>query len=344
MSDGVGSKGARVAPPPNGRPWAVLQMVQWSAQYLAEKGVEGGRLDAEYLLADVLGMGRLDLYLHFDRPLSPEELGRFKPALLARAGRKPLQYILGRAAFRELDLKVDERVLIPRPETEELVEAVLNWSRKVADARKVAHAGMTALDVGTGSGAIALALATEGPFERIVATDISGAALVLAAENAAKTGVSSRIEFRHGSLLDPVRNSEQFDVIVSNLPYIAMEEFAGLAPEVRDWEPREALVAEDRGLALVMALVRAAGAALLPGGLLALEVGSTQTGVVADQIRGTGGFGEPEILRDLSRRDRIVLAVRHGSPGERTQTIGKRSAESAGEPRGKTDGDEREAG
>jgi len=170
--------------------------------------------------------------------------------------------------------------------------------------------------VGTGSGAMALALATEGPFERIVATDISAAALALAAENAAITGVSGKIEFRHGSLLEPIRISEQFDVIVSNLPYIAQEEFVGLAPEVRDWEPREALVAEDRGLALVLALVREAGAALLPGGLLALEVGSTQTGVVADHIRGTGGFGEPEILMDLSRRERIVLAVCDGSQVE----------------------------
>jgi len=322
LSDGVSSSSARVAPPPDGRPWAVLQMVEWSADYLREKGIDGARLDAEYLLADVLGMGRLDLYLHFDRPLSPEELGRFKPALLARAGRKPLQYILGRAAFRELDLSVDKRVLIPRPETEELVEAVLIRSRKVAHAgRKVAHpghTGMTALDVGTGSGAIALALASEGPFERVVATDISAAALALATENAARSGVRGKVEFRHGSLLEPVRMSEQFDVLVSNLPYIAEEEFAELAPEVRDWEPRAALVAEDRGLALVLALVREAGAALRPGGLLALEVGSTQTGVVADQIRKTGGFREPEILRDLSRRERIVLAVRDESQVERT--------------------------
>jgi len=343
LSDGAISSGARVAPPPNGRPWAVLQMVKWSAEYLREKGVEGGRLDAEYLLADVLGMGRLDLYLHFDRPLSPEELGRFKPALLARAGRKPLQYILGRAAFRELDLDVDERVLIPRPETEELVEAVLIRSRKVA------HAGMTALDVGTGSGAMALALASEGPFDRIVATDISAAALALAARNAARAGVDGKVEFRHGSLLEPVRASEQFDVMVSNLPYIAEEEFAGLAPEVRDWEPREALVAEDRGLALVLALVRGAGAALRPGGLLALEVGSTQAGLVADRIRGTGEFGEPEILRDLARRERMVLAVRDGRQVEHTQPsvsqpVGECGAESAGDPRGGPDGNEQETG
>jgi release factor glutamine methyltransferase len=153
-------------------------MMKWSGEYLDGKGVERGRLDAEHLLAHALGTARLQLYLQYDRPLTAEELDRFRPLLRRRAGREPLQYILGRAAFRELDLFVDRRVLVPRPETEVLVEEVLAWTRSVK------AAGLTALDLGTGSGAIALALASEGPFDRVVATDASEKALEVARTNA----------------------------------------------------------------------------------------------------------------------------------------------------------------
>lgn len=293
-----------VEPPPEGRPWTVLHLLRWSAGYLEEKGVERARLDAEHLLADTLGMGRLDLYLHFDRPLTPEELDAFRPRLRERARRKPLQYILGRTSFRELELRTDPRVLIPRPETEELVEAVLTrvreWGRE----------GLSALDVGTGSGAIALSVALEGPFGRVVATDTSADALELARANAAEAGLGSRVEFREGSLLEPVRSDESFDVVVSNPPYVAEEEFGALAPEIRQWEPREALVADDGGEAILAALVDGSVAVLAPGGILALEVGAEQVDAVAGRIRATAGYGAPVVLKDLSGRDRIVLVAR----------------------------------
>lgn len=293
-----------VTPPPAGEPWTVLHLLRWSTGYLEGKGVERARLDAEHLLAHTLSMGRLDLYLHFDRPLTPEELDAFKPRLLERARRKPLQYILGRTAFRELDLRTDPRVLIPRPETEELVEAVL------ARVREWGREGLAALDVGTGSGAIALSLAREGPFERVVATDTSPEALELARTNARDAGLEARVEFREGSLLEPVGPGERFDVVVSNPPYVTEEEFGALAPEIREWEPRRALVAEEGGKAILAALVTGAGGVLERGGLLALEVGLGQADEVAERIRATSGYGAPVVLGDLSGRDRMVLAGR----------------------------------
>jgi release factor glutamine methyltransferase len=291
-------------PPPAGEPWTVLRLIRWSAAYLEEKGVERARLDAEHLLAHTLEMGRLDLYLHFDRPLSSEELDAFKPRLLDRARRKPLQYILERTSFRELDLRTDPRVLIPRPETEELVEAVL------ARVREWGREGLRALDVGTGSGAIALSLALEGPFEKVVATDNAPEALELARLNAADADLASRVEFREGHLLEPVATGERFHVLVSNPPYVTEEEFRELDPEVREWEPRRALVAAEGGKAILAALVAGGTEVLEPGGLLALEVGLGQAGAVARRIRETPEYGAPLILKDLSGRERMILAER----------------------------------
>lgn len=295
-----------VEPPPAGTPWTVLRMLRWSTQYLAAKGVEDARLDVEHLLAHTLGTGRLELYLHFERPLTPAELDAFRPLLLERVRRKPLQYIMGRASFRELELAVDSRVLIPRPETEELVEAVLvrvrEWGRE----------GLSVLDVGTGSGAVVLALLTEGPFARAVATDDSPDALAVARANAqtilAERGVA--VEFREGDLFQALEPGERFDVLVSNPPYVSASEHAALAPEVREWEPRQALVAPEEGLAHIRRLVRGAPEVLTSGGLLALEVGSAQAEAVAAEVQATEGLGAPVVLRDLSRRERIVLASR----------------------------------
>jgi release factor glutamine methyltransferase len=298
-----------VSPPPEGRPWTVLHLLRWSTQYLEGKGVEDVRLDVEHLLAHVLGMGRLDLYLHFERPLSTDELERFRPLLRERARRRPLQYIVGRAAFRELELEVDERVLIPRPETEELVEAVLSrvreWGRD----------GLEAVDVGTGSGAIALSLALEGPFRKVWATDRSAAALEVARENAIRAGVAERVTFREGDLFQALPEGTRVQVLVSNPPYVAEAEMADLAPEVREFEPREALVAPDDGFALLEAILRQGAAFVEPGGLVALEIGAHQglraRGLLRELPTWEGGV----VLRDLSRRDRMVLATRSALPG-----------------------------
>jgi release factor glutamine methyltransferase len=294
-------------------PWTVLGLVLWSAEYLKEKGVEQARLDAEHLLAHALGTSRLQLYLQFDRPLTPAELKAFKPLLLRRSRREPLQYVLGRAAFRQLDLAVDRRVLIPRPETEVLVDAVLEWARAHATggaASSPAAGDLVALDVGTGSGCIALSLLTEGPFRRVVSTDASADALEVARANAAALGLTERWDGRLGSLYEPLDAAERFDLIVSNPPYVARLDAAGLEPEVRDWEPEAALFGGADGLDVLSALVAGAADRLTTGGLLALEVGLGQANAVADRIRDTAAFEEPRIRRDLTGRPRILLAHR----------------------------------
>ena len=284
-----------------GESWTILRMILWSAEYLKNKGVETGRLDAEWLLAAALGVDRLQLYLKYDRPLSSEEREAFKPLLRRRSGREPLQYIIGRTGFRELELKTDPRVLIPRPETEVLVQEVLDWASAGAE---------SVWDMGTGAGAVALSLAAEGTWTRVVATDVSPEALSVAADNAERYDLGGHVEFREGSLFEPLEEGERFDVIVSNPPYIAEGEKGELQPEVRDWEPPEALFAGEDGLDVIRQLVAGAPKHLLSGGLLALECGLGQAEGIAADVQATGAFGAVRIRADLTGRPRFVTAER----------------------------------
>lgn len=283
--------------------WTVLRLMLWSADYLKTQGVPSARLDAEYLLAHVLGLGRLEMYLQHERPLTARELDEFRPLLKRRAKREPLQYVLGRQAFRDLDLEVRPGVLIPRPETERLVEEVLTW------ARARGRGDLVGLDLGTGSGAIALSLLSEGPFERFVGTDVSPAALEVAAGNRDALGMGERLELRAGACFEPVRAGERFDLIVSNPPYVAEAERPGLAPEVVDWEPAEALFGGPDGLEVIRAIVRGAGSALGPEGLLALEVGAGQASAVAALLEISSDYRDVEIRKDLAGKERVVMAT-----------------------------------
>jgi release factor glutamine methyltransferase len=292
----------------DGETWTILRLIRWSGSYLEGKGVGRGRLDAEHLLAHALGLPRLQLYLQFDRPLARGELDRFRPLLRRRAQREPLQYILGHAAFRDLDLGVDRRVLIPRPETEVLVEEVLRW------ARIQGREDLSAVDLGTGSGAIALSLATEGPFSIVVATDSSEDALAVAVANTRAVGLDARVQLRHGSLFEALGPGEAFDVVVSNPPYVADSEAGELDPEVGVWEPGGALFGGADGTTVLTEIVAGAGPHLRAGGLLALEVGSTQAPLVLAAIEATGGYEDACVRRDLTGRDRVILARAGGVP------------------------------
>jgi len=262
-------------------------------------------LDAEHLLAHILDVGRLDLYLQFDRPLHAKELEAFKALLLRRASREPLQYVMGKASFREVDLRTDSRALIPRPETEVLVGEVLAWAEH-QDGR------LTGLDVGTGSGAIAVSLLKEGPFQKLIGTDPSAGALDLARENAVVQGLGERFEPRRGSFFEPLREGERFDVVVSNPPYVREDEREGLQPEVRDWEPHKALFAGPEGLDVLLPLVKGAPAFLRPGGLFAAEIGEGQGVTVTRAMEETGAFRSVSIRPDLTGRGRVVLGVASG--------------------------------
>ena len=282
-------------------PWTLLRLILWSSEYLEGKGLSSGRLDAEYLLAHVLGTGRLQLYMDFERPLEQEELNQFRPLLKRRASREPLQYILGCQPFRELELIVRPGVLIPRPETEQLVDEVLDWFLSKEVDRP------TALDVGTGSGAIALSLAAESG-AKVVATDISSVALDLARSNAEAAGLEALVEFREGSIFEPIPATARFDAIVSNPPYVREKDEPLLEPEVLDWEPREALFSGKDGLDVIRDLVAGAFQYLRPGGLLALEVGLGQAREVALLLEDSGYYASVKIKRDHATLERFVIA------------------------------------
>jgi release factor glutamine methyltransferase len=268
-----------------------------TAEHLAARGCESPRLDAELLLGSALGLARIELYMHLDRPLTAAELDRARALVARRAAREPLQYILGEWGFRRLTLAVDGRALIPRPETEIVVERCLALLDGTPAPR--------VLDVGTGSGAIALALADEHPGAQVTGIDSSRDALGLAQENAVRTGLE--IELALYDLRDGLPDGP-WDLVVSNPPYVARSELPGLAPEVSEWEPREALV--DDGA--TEALVRAAPAVLRPGGALVLEVAEEKAKSVA-ALLGESDFVSIRLTPDLTGRDRVVEATMGGS-------------------------------
>ena len=267
-------------------------MLRLSTEHLAAKGSETPRLDAERLLAKATGLQRIELYMAFDRPLTNPELAAARELVARRARREPLQYVLGEWGFRRLTLTVDRRALIPRPETEILVERALALVAGLDRPR--------VLDVGTGSGAIALAIADEHPGAVVTGLDSSADALALAAENVARTGL--RVELAGRDLFQGLP-AGPWDLIVSNPPYVDAAELPDLQPEVRDWEPRDALSADGA----VEAVVRGATAVLAPGGALALEVGAGQPPAIAALLSHLG-YESITITRDLAGRDRVVEA------------------------------------
>ena len=269
---------------------------------LASEGVNEPQREARDIVAAVLDVPRFWAAANSVADASPDVAIAVIRAAMQRAVGAPLAYAVGRASFRHLTLAVDERVLIPRVETEVLVELVLE--RCDADSNRVA-------DIGTGSGAIALSLAFEREFEKVFATDISLDALAVAAANATSLGklLKSPVELRHGSLLAPL-HGEKLDVIVSNPPYVSFAELAELPPDVRDWEPSLALLSPQDGLAATRELIKQAPHQLVSGGLLAVEVDARRAGSVAEMVSVDGRYTEVEVLLDLTGRERFVFARR----------------------------------
>lgn len=266
------------------------EVLRRSTQHLAGKGSDTPRLDAERLLAHALGLSRIELYTQLDRPLTPPELAAARALVTRRARREPLQYVLGEWGFRRLTLTVDRRALIPRPETETLVERALALIEPLVAPR--------VLDVGTGSGAVALAIVDEHPGAQVTAVDVSSDALALAAENAVRTGL--HLELQLCDLFEGLPEGP-WDLVVSNPPYVDRDDLASLQPEVRDWEPHTALVADGA----VTCLVRAARPVLATGAALVLEVGDGQADEVAGMLE-TRGYEQVRITTDLAERPRVV--------------------------------------
>jgi len=255
-----------------------------------DKTSETGRLDAELLLAHTLGRHRIELYTDFDRPLSPHELDAYRDLVARRARHEPVAYILGEWGFRRLTLTVDRRALIPRPETEIVVERALTHLRALERP--------AVLDVGTGTGAIALAIADEHPGAKVTAIDVSPDALALARENVARTGLA--LELLHHDLSAGLPGGP-YDLVVSNPPYVEPVDLETLMPDVRDYEPHGALV----GAGATEAIARGATTVLLPGGHLVLEVGDGQATTTAAMLERFG-YGDVVTTPDLTGRDRVV--------------------------------------
>lgn len=276
----------------------VLEILKRTTEFLAKRGVESPRLNAELLVGHALGLPRMQLYLQFERPLTEVELESIRPLVKRRGNREPLQYIVGSTEFAGLRLKVDRRALIPRPETEYLVELI---------AQRLAQSPATILDLGTGSGALALALANRFPEAAVTAVDRSADALALAAENAAATGLAARVRLLASDWCAALGAEESFQLIVANPPYLTDREVAEAAPEVRDHEPRTALVAADEGCADLDRILREARPRLPDGGMLACETGIAQHSRLRERA-GACGYARTESLKDLTGRDRYLLA------------------------------------
>jgi release factor glutamine methyltransferase len=287
----------------NNQIWTIGRILKWTEEYFGQKGVESPRLDAEVMLSHVLGKQRIYLYVHFDEPLQAEELAAYRTMIKQRIDRVPVAYILGEKEFMGLTFKVTPDTLVPRPDTEILVQAAVDRLKQWTDA------DVRLADIGTGSGAICLSVLSM--LDNIVAdtVDISSAARAVAEENAAALGLSERVTFHTGDLLAPIRD-QQFTAILSNPPYIPEADIQGLAPEVRCKEPMTALSGGKDGLDFYRRLCDEAPAMLTDDGFMAFEVGIHQATEVAQLAEASPLIVRTEILKDYAGIDRVVVAWR----------------------------------
>jgi len=284
--------------------WTIQKLLNWITQYLTDKGVDSPRLSAELLLSHVLGLKRIELYMHFDKPVAGQELNLLRD-LVKRAGEhEPVAYLIGRTEFYSLELNVSSDCLIPRPETELLVQRAIEFLRTRTGVQFVC-------DLCAGSGCIAVAVAKNFPNARIIATDISAAALDVAAGNVEKHQLKEQITLLCGDLFEPLIRQldvDEFDLIVCNPPYVSDVEYEKLDKNVREYEPRLALFAGVDGLDVYGRIIEKADQFLKPGAALMLEIGYAQGPAVKELLEQTGAFAEIKIEKDFHNNDRIVTA------------------------------------
>lgn len=273
--------------------WTIQQLLSWTTRYFQDRGIAAARLEAEILLAYVLSQDRVFLYTHFDAPVNQDEREKFRAVIRRRVRREPLAYIIGQREFMSLSFLVSPEVLIPRPETELLVENAISWC---------GDRDLCICDMGTGSGAIAVSLAYYLPAGRFVAVDISSTALDIARRNAERHGVN--VEFYCSDLLNDLDHQREFDLITANLPYIPQEEYLSLPEDVRGFEPRLALLAGGDGLDVYRRFLPQAMERLKTGGCLMLEIGAKQGNAALNLTRE---FGVSRLAADLAGRDRLLI-------------------------------------
>ncbi len=292
------------APPAQKPIWTILEVLRWTIGRFERQGIASARLDAELLATQAFGRTRVELYTHFDQPLGDPELGAYRGLVQRRMAGESVAYILGRKEFWSLDLMVDARVLVPRPDTETLVAQALELLEAMPDRGRA----LRVADIGTGSGALALALKKERPGDEVLAVDLSPEALEVARGNAERLGLE--VAFLQGDLVAPLTGRGPFDLVASNPPYIPTRDIDGLSPEVLR-EPRLALDGGEDGLALIRRLASEARQVLAPDGALAMEIGAGQAAAVTELLRGEG-YSAVSTRRDLAGIERVVF----GRPGE----------------------------
>ncbi len=284
--------------PTDSNQWTVARTLQWPTAYFTSKGIRSARLDAEILLAHALNVDRLYLYMNFDRPLLPSEREQYRKLVTRRGRREPVALITGIKEFRSIPFRVVPGVLIPRPDTETLVEAVLDEIRAISSPR--------VLEIGTGSGAIAVAIAREKPDSWVVATDADLLALQTASTNAEDAGVSASAAFLATDLFSALRPGIRFDVICSNPPYVPSDIVPTLEPEIADFEPRKALDGGRDGLQVIRRIAQKAGGFLADTGWLIVEIGDQQEDQVKEILAAAGITENIQVLPDLSGRPRVI--------------------------------------
>jgi release factor glutamine methyltransferase len=300
--------------------WTIQKLLNWITEYLTEKGIDSPRLSAELILSHVLGLKRIELYTQFDKPVAKEQLDKLHE-LVKRAGQhEPIAYLTGKIEFYSLELNVTPDCMIPRPETELLVERAIEFLRTCADKSQMVTSNLrqaisdkrfAICDLCTGCGCIAIAIAKNFPDARIIATDISDAALAVAAKNIEKHQLSDRIKLLCGDLFDPLvpkLDVNKFDLIICNPPYVSTAEFEKLQKNVKDYEPKPALLAGEDGLDIYRQIIEKADQFLKPDGALMLEIGYAQGKKIKELLEQAGYFSQIKIEKDFHNNDRIAIA------------------------------------
>lgn len=283
--------------------WRIIELINWTSDFLLDKGFPSPRTDVEWLLTSVLDCSRMQLYTDFQKPLTPTELAEFKKLLKQRLEYKPVQYIIGETEFMGLPFQVDERVLIPRPETEILVEHAVDWLRsQPQNSRNV-------LDIGTGSGCIAVSIAALVSEVKVTAMDISEEALQIAKQNAALNEVAERVTFLQDNIIEADPGNGPFNLIVSNPPYIGRQESEMVQKDVVDYEPDIALFAEDDGLVFYQHFASRSSEWLEKDGYLILEIGGDHQVEPVTEIFRQNNWKNVNIIKDYNQRGRILIAT-----------------------------------
>ena len=290
--------------------WTIQKLLNWTAEYFAKNDIDSPRLSAEMLLSHVLDLERIELYTNFDQSPSRPQLDRLHTLVKRAAGHEPVAYLIGKTEFYSLDIKVTSDCLIPRPETETLVE-------KAVDFLRARQGRQFVFDLCTGSACIAIAIAKNCPDTQIIATDISDPALAVAAENIANHQLKERIELLSGDLFAPIiagLDNAMFDLIVCNPPYVTAAEYDALDKNVKDYEPKGALLAGADGLDIYRRIIEKIDDFLKPDAAVMLETGYAQGRAVRELLEKTGCFGEIKIEKDHQNNDRIAIAKKQPSP------------------------------